>query len=100
MTTIEFNNYKCFVSETCIRIENSYMCKNIDEMYNILNYLKGLFPDSLVFKRSLKSLIREWKSHNFLYKMGLYKSRTKDVDLDYPQQWYHRLGYFILSILI
>lgn len=76
------------------------MCKNIDEMYNILNYLKELFPDSLVFKRSLKSLTREWRVHNFLYKIGLYKSRTKDVDLDYPQQWYYRLGYFILSSVI
>ena len=32
--------------------------------------------------RSVNSYIREWRGHNRLYKLGLYKSHTKDVDLE------------------
>ena len=37
--------------------------------------------------RSLKDLEAEWGVHNVLYRLGLSRSRTKDVDLNYPQQW-------------
>lgn len=47
--------------------------------------------------RSLKSYVREWRAHNRLYKLGLFKDRTKDVDLNVHEKWYRRLGYFILG---
>lgn len=37
--------------------------------------------------RPLKSLEAEWGVHNVLYRLGLFRSRTKDVDLNYPQRW-------------
>ena len=37
--------------------------------------------------RSLYSLQMEWAVHNCLYSLGLYKNRTKDVDLNYPNKW-------------
>ena len=30
----------------------------------------------------LDSMIDEWKAHNLLYKFGLFRSHTKDVDID------------------
>lgn len=47
--------------------------------------------------RSLKSYVREWRAHNRLYKLGLFKDRTKDVDLNVAEKWYRRLGYFFLG---
>ena len=47
--------------------------------------------------RSLKSYVREWRAHNRLYKLGLFKDRTKDVDLNVHEKWYRRLGYFLLG---
>lgn len=37
-----------------------------------------------VWLRTYNSLISEWVCHNALYRLGLWRSRTKDVDLDYP----------------
>lgn len=34
--------------------------------------------------RSTYSLCAEWACHNFLYRIGIARERTKDVDLDYP----------------
>lgn len=32
--------------------------------------------------RNKSSYVNEWKSHNRLYKLGVQKNRTKDVDLE------------------
>jgi hypothetical protein len=42
-------------------------------------------------------MAREWAAHNLLWDLNIYRSRTKDIDLNYPQKWYVRLGYFILG---
>lgn len=47
--------------------------------------------------RSLKSYLREWRAHNRLYRWGLFKTRTKDVDLNVHEYWWRRLGYFFLG---
>ena len=44
--------------------------------------------DTVVFARSFFSLKMEWIFHNFLHGVGLFRSRTKDCDLDNPcDQW-------------
>ena len=48
-------------------------------------------------KRSIKSYVREWRAHNRLYALGIFRSRTKDVDLNVNEKWYRRLGYFFLG---
>lgn len=52
-----------------------------------LTSIKNFHPKSDVWKRSDKSLKREWAVHNFSYSLGLFRSRTKDVDLNYPNRW-------------
>lgn len=49
--------------------------------------------------RSKKSMIREWKAHNLLYKLGIEKDRTRNVDLNINQKWYVNWAYFLLSCL-
>ena len=56
-------------------------------------------PDSQVWKRSLRSLKREWAAHNALHALGILRNRTSDTDLNWPQPWYIRLGYAILGTL-
>ena len=74
-------------------------------MRNILNTLREYLEDynitmenPLTF-RSNNSLIREWVTHNNLYRLGLYKDRVKDVDLNYPQKWYIKILYAVGSII-
>lgn len=58
-----------------------------------LTTIQNVYPTSDVWKRSRGSLRREWATHNMLYSMGLWKARTKDVDLNYPLKWYNHLAY-------
>lgn len=58
-----------------------------------LNKIRGLHPSCPVWQRSNRSLRLEWSSHNLAYSLGIARDRTKDVDLNYEQKWYHKLAY-------
>ena len=47
--------------------------------------------------RSINSYVREWKGHNKLYNLHLFRSRTKDVDLEEPSKWYLEFIWLILG---
>jgi hypothetical protein len=44
----------------------------------------------------IKDLINEWKTHNLFYDLHLFRSHTKDVDLN-KHSWFIKLIYSILS---
>ena len=74
-------------------------------MRNVLKTLREYLEDynitmetPLTF-RSNNSLIREWITHNNLYRLGLHKDGVKDVDLNYPQKWYIKILYAVGSII-
>lgn len=87
------------VTTNVIRIEDGYKTTSKKLMRTILNNVHLDHPECLVFNRKMGSLVREWTAHNRLYKLGLYKSHTKDVDLEYPIKWYYELAWFILGCL-
>jgi len=73
------------VAPYCVHIEDSYLVSKRD----MQDFLEGIRSshggETIVFDaRTMKSLVCEWIVHNFLYSLHLYRSRTKDVDLDYP----------------
>ena len=61
-------------------------------------YVKN--KECLVFSRSINSLMNEWATHNALYALGIFKSHTIDVDLNYPQRWWERLGYWLVGNIV
>lgn len=51
----------------------------------VLDEIAALYPECQVLqKRSRYSLKCEWAVHNFLYNLGILRSRTGAVDLDFP----------------
>lgn len=74
-----------YVDANNIRIEDSYTI-NHKQFKNVLNKLKTSFTSN-VFTRSMWSLCCEWAVHNVLYRLGIWRSHTKDVDLNYPNKW-------------
>lgn len=64
-----------------------------------LTTIQNAYPTSDVWKRSKGSLYREWSTHNMLYALGMWKGRTKAVDLNYPQKWYMKVAYCILGTI-
>lgn len=76
---------KWYVTTFCIHIEDSYKVGG----FSFCEVLRGIrdltMGETIVFNaRSLFSLAMEWSVHNLLYKFGIERERTKDVDLDYP----------------
>ena len=61
----------------------------------VLDEIAALYPECQVLqKRSRYSLKCEWAVHNLLYNLGVYRKRTRDVDLDYPSdqpEWLYKL---------
>jgi hypothetical protein len=95
------------VTDKNIQIKDSYKVSVTREMKDVLAYLREKYPDNSVLNnRKDSSLIREWKGHNFLYKLGIMRSHTKDVDLDVESKnvfytigyWFLALGFDIVSI--
>jgi len=65
----------------------------------ISRYITENSIDCDVFKeRSYLSLKLEWSTHNFLYKLNIKPSQTKDVDLNVPQKWYEKVGYSVCGL--
>ena len=78
------------------QIKDSFLIKSKKIKYEFLNYLVRKCPE---FKaRSIKSYYREWKVHNVLYKLHLFRKSTKDTDLNIKEPKILRLGYFIVSL--
>ena len=64
-------------------------------------YLEGLRetvdPEMAVNQRDIESQVREWRAHNFFYRIHVFRSRTKDVDLELEQVWYRELFCRVVS---
>lgn len=88
------------VSQNNIHIEDSAFISKRDfgiVLKNIHDQSEDDGNHSLVWKRTWESLEYEWALHNFCYALGLWRSHTKDVDLNYPQKWWETLAYNILG---
>lgn len=98
-------SYNITITNNNIHITDSYKVKTRESMKNILNILREYLNDSNITMktpldfRSNNSMIKEWVTHNNLYRLGLYKDRVKDVDLNYPQKWYIKILYAVGSII-
>ena len=83
---------KAKTTTTNTHILDSYLVRSKDA---IRAYLQGLreqaSPEMAVNKRDLESQVREWRSHNLFYFLHVFRSRTKDVDLELHQTWYREL---------
>lgn len=94
------------LSTNNIHIENSYNVELPIVMDEILTLLRkevddtGITMDTPLNHRSNKSMIREWIAHNNLYILGYEQERTAHLDLNWPQKWYVKVAYWLLSRIV
>lgn len=91
--TIEYN-----VSNNNCCIKDSFRIKDIQYMKAFITYIKKVYPEFC--KRSDSSYINEWKAHNILYRFGLFKAHTKDVDLNINESKFRRFIYTLLALFV
>ena len=92
------NPFDCTVTPDNIHLESSFKVRK-EDFERELNAIRAQYPDSLVWNRSMESLKREWAAHNALHALGIFRSRTAHMDLNWPQPWLTRLGYALLGRL-
>ena len=73
----------CFVSKNRFQYE--------------IDKIRNLHPTCHLWIRSDGSIRREWAARNWAYSLGIKHDRTADVDLNFEQKWYARLGYFVVG---
>lgn len=87
-----------YITRDNIHICDSYLIRRRTEMSGKLLELKvGTDYCRVWHERSERTLIREWRGHNCLYDLGLFRSHTKDVDLDVPTKWWQQAIFAVLS---
>jgi len=91
---------KAILTETSTHILNSFLVKTKAEMRAILEDLRAKTSEQMaVNQRDIESQVREWRSHNLFYKFHVFRSRTKDVDLELKQSWFRELFCRVVDFL-
>jgi len=86
------------VTPTNTHIIDSCLITSKEDMRAYLQELRDMSaPEMAVNQRDLESQVREWRSHNFFYKFHVFRSRTKDVDLELKQSWPRELFCRVVS---
>ena len=87
---MQINN--AIVTETNTHIKDSCLVKSKADMRVYLQELRQAMPPEMaVCRRDVESMVREWRSHNLFYHLHVFRSRTKDVDLELKQAWWREL---------
>lgn len=76
-------------------VEDSY--KSTDIGLEVCYIIRERYVRGLPQTRTFDSYVREWKAHNRLYKLGLFRSHTKDVDLEEPSNIFKEFIWLILG---
>jgi hypothetical protein len=86
-------------TKTNTKIVNSYLLKTKTEINKIvMKILSERESKNLPITRNFESYVREIKAHNRLYNLGLFRSHTKDTDLNENQSKFMEIIFTILSI--
>lgn len=86
------------VSPTNTHILDSCLVKSKEDMRVYLHRLRDGVPGEMaVNQRDIESQVHEWRAHNFFFKLHVFRSRTRDVDLELKQSWYRELFCRVVS---
>ena len=80
-----------------IKIIDSYKITDKSKMKEIIYAILYIHPE-IKFDRDYDLLVSEWVAHNRMYKWGIKKDKTKDVDLEFKERWYNKLIFKIIGI--
>ena len=87
---------KISYTENNTHVEDSYLANDIK--FEVGSIIRERYLQFLPVTRSFESYVREWKGHNRLYKLGLFRSHTKDVDLDENMSMIWEIIWMIIGI--
>lgn len=96
-TTLTYKGYSIHITDNCITVVDSYKTYDRNLIRSILEFVRRQTPNNVTKNRSMFSLCNEWIAHSLLYKLGIARSHTCNVDLEYPQSVLHSIAWTILG---
>lgn len=96
-TKLTYKGYSILVTDSCITIIDSYTTADRPLIRSVIEYVKRQAPNNVTKNRSMFSLCNEWIAHSLLYKLGIARSHTCNVDLEYPQSVLHTIAWTIIG---
>lgn len=94
---ITYFGFEITVTDNCITVRNSYKTARRILVKQVLQYVATQAPNNVTRNRSMFSLCNEWIAHTHLYNLGIARSHTRDVDLEYPQSALHSIAWTIIG---
>ena len=82
-------------SEDNTHVVDSYKVENINLSVGYI--IRERYLRHLKVTRSFESYVREWRGHNRLYNLHLFRSHTKDVDLDENMSMFWEVVWLIIG---
>lgn len=76
-------------------VEDSYKVKDIE--LEVMQIIRERQYRGLPISRTFDSYVREWKGHNNLYNLHLFRKHTASVDLNEKQKPYEELIWLIIG---
>lgn len=99
MKNLYINNHIVHCTDDCVTIINSFDIDNFEDILKFTSKLKiELENYEFIYVRSNLDWAKEWYTHNIFYKLGLFRSHTKSVDLSEYEQKYRLLCYNLIYI--
>lgn len=95
MKTIKIGKVKIEYDCGNVRIVESYKIRDEQQMIYILKEFKN--RTGYKSKRTLESWVTEWKAHNLMYRLGLFRTHTNDCDLEENEKKHRLIIYKILG---
>lgn len=93
---IQYVNYK--IGKDSIVLFDSYLISKRFFGANI-ELIRAENPELEIWNRSERSLVCEWATHNLLYSLGMFRSRTASTDLNFKHKWYMEAAYAVVGTI-
>lgn len=91
----DYNDIQYSLSANNCHIIDGYLTRSREVMED---FCKNVLPARFKAARSVQSYVAEWRAHNLLYDLHLFRSHTKDTDLNIDEKKIARFFYGILSL--
>jgi len=88
---------KVFFYDNNTHIENSFELTGESLKIALKRIMEERNKKGHPITRTFESYVNEWKGHNRLYKLHLFRKHTKDVDLEEPQRLFWRIVWGIIG---
>lgn len=79
-----------------VKLIDSYLVRKADFSRELAK-IRNLHPSCRLWFRSEANIRREWAAHNWAHSLGINRTKTESVDLDYEPKWYHNLAYWVVG---